>query len=69
MEDRVSGNLQVRAKSVSLVDGVSVMVPTCWLFNSVGSRFRKGTMASAHLSVRENPVLQLLQLAAVILDP
>ena len=57
---RVSGNHQVRANSVSQVDGVSEMVPGCQLYGSVGGGIRKGTMASASTSVWEIAVPQLL---------
>ena len=56
----VSGNLQGCSTSVSQVDGVSDMAPTCWLSGSVGGGFRKGTMASAYLSVWDKAVLHLL---------
>ena len=39
--ERVSGNLQGGAKSVSHVDGVSDMVPACWLCGSVGQGFQQ----------------------------
>ena len=44
-----SGDLLGRSNSVSQVDGVSDMAPACWL---CGGRFRKGTMASAHIDAR-----------------
>ena len=55
-----SGNLQGRADSVSQVDGVLDKAPTCWLCGSVSAGFRKGTMTSAHISVWEKAVPQLL---------
>ena len=39
------------ASGVSQVDGVSDVVPTSQLSGSVGRGFRKGTLASSHLSV------------------
>ena len=57
--DRISGDLQDGANSISQVDGVSDMVPTCQLCCSVVGRFRKQTMASAHLSFWEKAVPQL----------
>ena len=45
----VSGDLQSGSNSVSLVDGVSDMVPAAL---SVGEGFRKRTMASTHLDAR-----------------
>ena len=57
--DGVSGYLQGEANSVSQVDGVSDVVPACRLCGSVEGQFRKGTMASAHLSFWEKAVCQL----------
>ena len=37
----MSGYLQSGANSVSQVDGVSDMVPECWLCGSVGDRLRR----------------------------
>ena len=54
------GFLMVGANSVSWVDGVSDMAPACQLYGSVEGWLRKGTMASAHLSVREKTVPQFL---------
>ena len=55
------GDLQVKANSVFQVDGASVMAPVGQLCGSVaGGRFRIGTVASAHLSVWEKAVHQLL---------
>ena len=48
---RVSGNLQGGAISVSQVDEVLDMVPTCQLCGSLEQGLRKGIMASACLSV------------------
>ena len=58
--DRVSGDLQGETNSVSQVDGVSDRAPTCQICGSVGRGPRKGTMASACLSVWEGAVPQLL---------
>ena len=46
----ISGDLQGGPNSVSQVDGVSDMAPAC---GSVGEEFRKGTMASSCLDVRD----------------
>ena len=57
--DRVSGDLQDGANSVSQVDGVSDRAPACWPCDSMAEEFRKGIMASAHLFVWEKAVPQL----------
>ena len=38
----------------------SYMAPTCWLHGSMRGGFKKGTVASAHLSVWEKAIHQLL---------
>ena len=53
MWEGVSGDFQHRANSVSKVDGVSDMVPACWLRGSVGGRFRQRTVTFVHLEVRQ----------------
>ena len=40
--DGVSGDLQVGAKGVSQVDGVSDIAPICWLFGFLGKGSEKG---------------------------
>ena len=52
-----SGNHQAGANSVSQVNEVSDMAPTCWFFSG---RLRKGTMAPASPSVWEKATPQLL---------
>ena len=54
--DGVSGDLQGRANSVSQVDSVSGMAPTCWFYGTVQGGFRKGITASAYISVWEKAV-------------
>ena len=54
-----SGDLQGGANSISQVDGVFDIAPAFQLCASAWGGFRKGTMASAHLSVRKNAVPQL----------
>ena len=56
---RPQGVSTSRTNSVNQVDGISDMAPTFWLYCSVGRGFRKGTVASTHLSVWEKAVLQL----------
>ena len=51
--DRVSGNHQSGANSVSQVDVVSAMAPACGLCAFVLGGLRKETMASASTSVWE----------------
>ena len=46
--------------SVSQFDGESDIEPACQTSGSVGEGFRKGTMASVHLSVCKKVVPQLL---------
>ena len=48
--ERISGDLQGRANSVSHVDGVSDLALACWLCGSVAGRAQKRIMSSAFLS-------------------
>ena len=56
---RASGNHQGGENSVSQVDGVSDMAPTCQLW-AVGGVLRKGVMAPANTSVWDKAAPQLL---------
>ena len=51
--ERASRNHPDGKNNVRQVDGVSDMVPTCWLCGSVWGGLRKGTVASASTSVWE----------------
>ena len=55
----VSRDLQGKVNLINQVDGVSDMAPVWQLCCSVGEGFRKGTVASARLSVWEKAVPQL----------
>ena len=52
-------DLHSGANSVSQVDGVLDMALACQLCGFVGGGFRKGTLASGHLSVWEKAIPQL----------
>ena len=49
-------DLHGRANSVSKVDGISGMIPACWLCGFVGRGLRKGTLTSACLTIGEKAV-------------